>query len=178
MHLNHTRQYDKAIVLLHNTLEEDPGNVTALSALWTIYHNKGMFDEALEVAELLYTEKGEIVTVEVLTNGNEEGGYKLAMERVAEAFILKRDTTFVTPWQIATLYTRADIKDKAVYWLEKAYEAHDPNMPYISVDPIFDDIRDDPHFQDLLRKMNLPERADTKVFSSLLVPSLFFNHTN
>jgi hypothetical protein len=50
-------------------------------------------------------------------------------------------------WQIGTLYTRAGKND----------EAHDGNMPYISVDPIFDGLRDDSRFQDLLRRMNLPE---------------------
>ncbi len=157
MHLNHTRQYDKAVVVLRNTLEEDPDNVTALSTLWTIYHNKGMYEEALDVAKILYAIKGENRTVEILTIGYEEGGYKLAMERVAEAFILKKDTTYVTPWQIATLYTRAEIKDKALVWLERAYEEHDVNMPYISADPIFDDLRNYPRFQDLLKKMNLPQ---------------------
>jgi len=157
MHLNHTRQYDKAVVVLRNTLEEDPNNVTALSTLWTIYHNKSMYEEALDVAKILYAIKGENRTVEVLTIGYEEGGYKLAMERVAEAFILKKDTTYVTPWQIATLYTRAEIKDKALVWLERAYEEHDANMPYISADPIFDDLRNYPRFQDLLKKMNLPQ---------------------
>jgi hypothetical protein len=47
------------------------------------------------------------------------------------------------------------MKKEALEWLEKAYLAHDPNMPYISVDPIFDNLRDGPGFQDLLRRMNL-----------------------
>ena len=89
------------------------------------------------------------------------------MQRVAEAFILKKDTSYVTPWQIATLYTRADIKDKALYWLEKAHEAHDANMPYISVDPIFDNLRDEPHFQELLHKMNLPKDWSNRIFFPL-----------
>ena len=72
--------------------------------------------------------------------------------------IERSKTTYVTPWQIATLYTRAGKNDEALDWLEKAFEAHDPNMPYISVDPIFDSLRDNPRFQDLLRRMNLPAR--------------------
>ena len=156
MHLNHTRQFDKGVIHLNKTLKEDPGNITALSTLWTIYHNKGLYKDALETAKLLYARKNEILVVDVLTNGYEEGGYKLAMQRVAEAFILKSDTSYVTPWQIATLYTRAEINDKAIDWLEKAFIEHDNNMPSIGPDPIFDNLRDNQRFQDLLIKMNLP----------------------
>ena len=50
----------------------------------------------------------------------------------------------------------AGMKEEALDWLEKAYDAHDPNMPYLSVDPIFDDLRDQPRFQAILKKMGLP----------------------
>jgi len=47
--------------------------------------------------------------------------------------------------------------EEALIWLEKAYEAYDPNMRYIVIDPIFDDLRDEPRFNELLRKMNFPQ---------------------
>jgi len=43
----------------------------------------------------------------------------------------------------------------AIDWLEKAYEDHEPNLPYIGV-PQFDPLHSDPRFQDLLRRMGLP----------------------
>jgi hypothetical protein len=52
---------------------------------------------------------------------------------------------------------RAGEKELALEWLEKGFEMRDPNMPYISVPPAFDSLRDDPRFQDLLRRMNLPQ---------------------
>lgn len=158
MYLNHTRQYDKAISRLSKTLDDDPDNPIALAALWTIYHNMGRYENALETAKILYTAKREYRAVEALITGNQKGGYKKAMESVAEVFIQKMDTTFFTPWQIATLYTRADNKDTAVDWLEKAYTAHDANMPYISCDPIFDRIENHPGFQNILLKMGLSRK--------------------
>jgi hypothetical protein len=47
--------------------------------------------------------------------------------------------------------------EEAIDWLEKAYEEHDANMPYINADPIFDDIRQNPRFSEILRKMKFPE---------------------
>jgi hypothetical protein len=93
--------------------------------------------------------------IEALELGNQEGGYSTALQRVADAMIERSKTEYVTPWQIGTLYTRAGMKEQALDWLEKAYEAHDPNMPYLSVDPIFDVLRADPRFKQLIYKMGL-----------------------
>ncbi|MEE8377097.1 MAG: tetratricopeptide repeat protein, partial [Candidatus Aminicenantaceae bacterium] len=157
MDLMYARRYDDAIALLRETLRTAPNDWTALSSLRSAYHLKGMYEEALEIWKKSFAAKGDREAEEALVSGYEEAGYSGALSRVAEMMIARSSTTFVTPWQIGTLYTRAGKKDEALEWLEKAYEAHDPNMPYISVDPIFDGLRDDPRFKDLLRQMNLPQ---------------------
>ncbi len=96
------------------------------------------------------------LALEAIDQGFEEGGYHLAMQRTAEMMITNRDTIYVPSWQISTLYCRAEMKEEALEWLEKAYEEHDSNMPYISVDPLFDFLREEPRFQNLLKKMGLP----------------------
>jgi adenylate cyclase len=157
MYLRNTHQPDEAVKLLNKTLAEDPEYGTALGVLWTIYNNKEMFHEAVEVAKRVYTARREERMVEILTEEYIEGDYKSVMEKLAEAYIVKKDTAYVTPWQIATLYTRASNEEKALEWLEKAYEEHDDNMYSISADPIFDEIREHPRYQKLLNKMGLPQ---------------------
>ena len=93
---------------------------------------------------------------EALARGFKEDGYRGALQSVAEMLAARSKTTYVSSWQIGTLYTRAGKNDEALDWLEKAYQAHDQNMPYLGVDPIFDILRDDPRYQDLLRRMKLP----------------------
>jgi hypothetical protein len=56
---------------------------------------------------------------------------------------------------IAIKYMFAGDKVRAIDWLEKAHEDHDPNLPYLGK-PIWDSVRDDPRFQGLVRRMNLP----------------------
>ena len=41
-------------------------------------------------------------------------------------------------------------------WLEKAFQSHDPQMIFPSVEPLLDGLRSDPRFQDLLRRMKFP----------------------
>ena len=75
---------------------------------------------------------------------------------MAELFETRSQTQYVTPWQIATLYTRAGEAEPAMEYLEQAYADHDQNMPSIAVDPIFDFIRDEPRFQALVDSLGLP----------------------
>jgi hypothetical protein len=56
---------------------------------------------------------------------------------------------------VANAYLCAGDKEQTFEWLERAYRDGDRNMPYLGL-PVFDSIRSDPRFQDLLRRMNLP----------------------
>jgi hypothetical protein len=55
------------------------------------------------------------------------------------------------------IYVGLGEKDKAFEWLEKAYANRTLGGPLVSikVDPIFDPLRSDPRYADLLRRMNL-----------------------
>jgi serine/threonine-protein kinase len=155
MDLMYARRYDEVIQLLRKTLEASPVEPVALSTLRSAYHQKKMYDEALEVWRLSYEAKGDREAIQALNRGRAEGGYSRALQSLAEMLIERSKTSYVTPWQVATLYTRAGMKEEALDWFDKAYDAHDPNMPYLSVDPIFDDLRDHPRFQAILKKMGL-----------------------
>ena len=152
--LMYAHRFDEAIKHLQETLRTAPTDQMTLSALKSAYHLKGMYEEAIEIWKTWFDVKGDTEAEDALSRGYEENGYSGALSRVAELMIERSRTTYVTPWQIATLFTRAGMDDQALEWLEKAYEAHDANMPYISIDPIFDGLRNDPRFQDLMRRMN------------------------
>ena len=115
-----------------------------------------MYKKALEIWRQSFELHNDNEAIETLNQGNREGGYSVALQRVAEMMIKRSKTRYVTPWQIATLYTRAGMKNEALEWFEKAFEAHDLNMPYLNCDPIFDDLRGDPKFQNLIKKLGLP----------------------
>jgi TolB-like protein/Tfp pilus assembly protein PilF/predicted Ser/Thr protein kinase len=157
MDLMYARRYDEAIVFLRKTLETSPHDLIALSTLRSAYHMKQMYPEALEIWKRSYAERNDREAEDALDLGFKEAGYQGALQRVAEMLIARSRTTFVTPWQIGTLYTRAGKNEEALDWLEKAYEAHDPNSIYLGVDPIFDVLRNEPRFQDLLRRMKFPQ---------------------
>jgi tetratricopeptide (TPR) repeat protein len=157
MALKNARKYDEALTLLEKLYRSEPDQGIGLPALWAVYHELGRYDDALLIAKKIYTLKGIDGAIEAQETGNNDVGYKMAMQRTAEMMIARSDTTYVTPWQICTLYCRAEMKDEALNWLENAYNAHDSNMPYISVDPLFDFLREEERFTIIMKQMNFPE---------------------
>ena len=63
----------------------------------------------------------------------------------------------VSPLEFAATYANLGDKDRAIQFLEEYYGAGDRRSVYFKVDPRWDPLRSDPRFQDLLRRMNLPE---------------------
>jgi hypothetical protein len=58
----------------------------------------------------------------------------------------------------ASVYALAGDKDNAFKWLDKAYAERDgEEISLLKVDPAFKNLRDDPRFGNLLRRMGLPE---------------------
>ena len=47
-------------------------------------------------------------------------------------------------------------KEKTLEWLERGYDAHEPDAPYMGGNQVFSFLFEEPRFQDLLRKTNLP----------------------
>ena len=154
--LLHMRRYDDAIVRFRNALRTSPNDPVGNAGLWESFHMKGMYEEALAAAKAFFTGIGLAMLEEVMMQGYAEAGYSGAMNLAADTLAEFSRTTFIAPWFISYVYAYAGKKNQSLEWLEKAYEMKDPNMPYI-IEPIFDILRDEPRFQDLLRKMNLPE---------------------
>ena len=78
-----------------------------------------------------------------------------AAEKLAERF----SQSYVPPTRIARLYTYADEGNAALQWLEKAYVERDFEMVYLDVHPDWENLRSDPRFQDLVRRMNFPKSS-------------------
>jgi hypothetical protein len=62
---------------------------------------------------------------------------------------------YFTSASFAIVYGALGDKDKAFMWLEKEVAARASRPPLFSVNPVFDDLRDDPRFQDIVRRVSL-----------------------
>ena len=62
---------------------------------------------------------------------------------------------YVSPYLIAIVYVGLGDKDQAFAWLDKAFQDRSSLLLWLKVEPQFDSLRDDPRFQDLLRRVGL-----------------------
>jgi hypothetical protein len=77
------------------------------------------------------------------------------MLRAAETLVGRSDVT--RSMAIARLLLQGGDPERALDWLEQAYDARMQDMIYLGVNPTWDPLRSEPRFQELLRKMNLPQ---------------------
>jgi hypothetical protein len=60
---------------------------------------------------------------------------------------------YVPPFLIALIYVGLGDEDQAFAWLAKAYAERSVWMPWLKVDPEFDDLRSDPRFVSLMQRI-------------------------
>ena len=84
-------------------------------------------------------------------------GRRADADRVIERFREISTKEYVIPSFVAVVFGSMGEKDKAFAELEKSIEQHDSWFRWAKVEPLFDPLRNDPRFKDLLKRMNLPE---------------------
>lgn len=150
-------KYDEAMIQARNSLKTSPNNPVGHSIIMEVFHIKGQYEEALTEAKAFFTAMDQEPFVEIIEQGYAKDGYSGAMRSAAEAMAEFSQQVYIPPWFIAFIYSASGDKEKTLEWLEKGYALKDPNMPYIGGHGIIDNLlHDDPRFQDLLRRMNLP----------------------
>jgi len=156
-------RYDDAIAVCQAALRMNPGFFWAHHHLWRAYTQKRMFDEALAEARASFSAQGDGEVVKAFERGQQKAGYVGAMREAAETLAARGRTQYVMAFSVAVLYALAGEKKAAIDWLERAYEQHGALLDSIRITPEFEELRPDPRFQDLLRRLNL---ADDQVARS------------
>jgi serine/threonine-protein kinase len=153
--LSYARRYDEAITQLQKTLELDPAFGAVNFHLFETYAAKAIYGEAVAAylrQMAVYGEPSSEIKAaqEAFTRG---GWQDFLRHRVV--CLEKQPKVYAT--DIASLYARLGEKDKAFAWLGKAYEERNEALMFLPVNPGYDNLRSDPRFTDLMRRVGLPQ---------------------
>lgn len=155
----HRREYDKAERQLNKTLEMNTAFNFTHAYLGLVYLQKSLCEKALTelqneielkqgTADIALAWKGYAYAI----CGNKEEGYKILDTLQSRAKI-----RHIPPSYFTWIYFAMEEWENGFQWLEKAYEVRDPWLTEIKNNHFYDDIRSDPRYVELLKKMKLDE---------------------
>jgi len=142
------REYDKAIEIYRKTLEMDFDFRPAHAYLAHAYREKGMYEEALKEYTILKNISGIGLVYAKM-------GKTAEAHRILNELIEQSKHTYVSPYDLARIYFQLGDNDQGFAWLERAYEDRDDLITGIKISPEFDNVRSDPRFKAMLKKVGL-----------------------
>jgi len=148
-------RYDEAIEQFRKTLELNPNFAPAHQFLSLPLAQKSMYEEAIvELEKAVSLSGGSAFPLSWLGYFYGVAGRKGEAESVLDQLQERSKQSYVSAASIALIYVGLGRKDEAFDWLERSYQAQVPLLP-LKRNHMWDPIRDDPRFHDLLRRINL-----------------------
>ncbi len=150
-------RYDEAVEQARRTIDLDPNHWGGYETLGLAYAGKRQYGEAIKALEKARS----------LDNNNDLKGYlgyvyaisgdTAGAQRMLKELTDPTSNAFVSAYDVAYVYAGLNDKDKAFEWLNKGL-TNDRSTAIINGDPPLRDLRGDPRYKDLRKRMNLPEQ--------------------
>ncbi len=153
------RRYDEAITQLRSMLANIDSNfVLAHLALGETYEEKGQFDDAiLELRRAAVLSRDKPLVLGALGNALARAGRRAEAMQLLQHLQAESKSTYVSPVHIARVYAGLGDGSTAMNWLERGLVDRSNELLFLKVDPQFDAVRSDPKFQNLLKRIGLPQ---------------------
>ncbi len=154
--LYYSRRYDQAIEQVRQTLAMDPSFAIAYLPLGRTYIQKRMYPEAIAEFQtgLRYAEDDPRL-IAGRGHAYAVSGNKVEAEKVLDQLLARSKDGYFPFWAIATVYIGLGDNDRALEWLGKAVEERGEVVTWLKPDPLYDPLRSDNRFRNLLRRANL-----------------------
>jgi eukaryotic-like serine/threonine-protein kinase len=150
------RRYPEAIAQSRKTLELDSTFHRAHYWLGLSYEQLSRLTDAIRELEYTVAQSPISLYQGALGHAYAVAGQRTKALRVLDELQARSDSSYVSPFDIATIYAGLGDRAKTLEYLEKAYQGRVPYLVYLAVDPHFDDFRADPRFRELVHRIGLP----------------------
>jgi len=149
------RQYKQAIDECKKALEFDPNFSTALVFLSAAYAQEKQYGDAIAQLKKVpenNTEAQALLGYVYAVSGNQDYA-----DHILREFQDRSKREYVASGYSAMIYVGLGKKDRALAFLERGYGEHDQEMNLLKINPVWDGLRSDPRFRDLMRRVGLPQ---------------------
>src|ERR1051325_8069029 len=150
-------QYDQAIGYYRKALELDPDYSWSYLWIGQAHLGKGMYNEAIaDINKAISLSEGNVRMKATLGYAYAATGNRAEAQKIIRELKEQSKQKYVSPYFVAGIYSGLGYKDQAFAWLVQACQECHPYLTPLKVEPVFDNLRSDPRFTELLRKVGLP----------------------
>jgi eukaryotic-like serine/threonine-protein kinase len=156
----YARRYDEAVRRYQKAVRMHPNFVPAVFGLGMALAEIGEFDEAIALQKkaVELSKNHPLIEGFLAATYAYSGARDKALEAI-EKFKASGDRAL--HYTIAAVYARLNDKENAFRYLEDCFAARDHSLTGISIEPEFDNLRDEPLFHEMLRRCGLAEAIET-----------------
>ncbi len=148
-------RYDLAIEQLKKPLELDPDFQAANLAMGSALMQKQKLTDATAVLQEGRASWDSGVAISMLGSAFALMGKKAEAQAQIHDLMERSKNRYVSPSYMAAIYAGLGDKNHALEWLERAHQARSASLAFLKVDPCYENLRSDPRFIALLRKIQL-----------------------
>jgi serine/threonine protein kinase len=150
-------EYQASLALAEEAVADDPDNFNLNQMIEIAAYRLKQYDKVLRAVRHILPFPLEEEAFKDIERIYGESGIVSAYERIVERLEKYAERQPVGFWDMAFRYLVADQPDKAMDWVEKGFEMHDPLMTYITTPARYcDALFGDPRFIAICQKMKLP----------------------
>lgn len=149
-------EYDKAIEQINKAVELDQKFWYAYWVRGWANQQKGDLGAAIADYQKAQSIENTPVIQTFLANAYAFSGKRAEAQKILNNLLDIRQRQFIGSPFIAAVYAALDDEEQTFIWLEKGFEERDEWMIWLKYDTRFGKMRQKPHFQDLLRRVGLP----------------------
>jgi tetratricopeptide (TPR) repeat protein len=159
-------EYDRSLERCRRALELDPQDIELHIVLALNYEQKGMYKEAIRELEQAHELSHNPLILGPLGSCYAAAGDHARARSFLDDLDRASQATYVAPITWVMIYLGLREFDQAFEWLEKAAQVRDVLLCYLRVGPIYQCIRDDPRYSELLRRIGLAHGIESRTLSA------------
>jgi TolB-like protein/Tfp pilus assembly protein PilF len=145
--------YDGALVALRRGLEVDPSHYVSHLRVGLVCLQKNLANEAIAaMRQAVRHSGGSTEALAGLAQAHGVAGDTPAMAKIVEE-LAESGHRYVSPYNVARVYGAMGDKQRALEWLERAYQEHNPDLIELTREPSFAGLRSDAKFRELMSRI-------------------------
>jgi serine/threonine-protein kinase len=153
----YARRMQPAAAFAEKTLEIAPAFPPGLRLLGTVRVAEGRTADGIAHLRRLHElAPDNTLHTALLSYAYGRAGRRAEAEATLDGLIAEARQRFVPAAHVAMAYVGLERRDEIFRWFEKAYEERSQALTFLKIDPMFDSLRSDPRFVDLVRRVRLP----------------------